>query len=528
MARVIKAPAVALATILLFTLPLFSKSKEVLLGEKAFSRGAHDTAKKHFEQAIENGDESGDPRFYIGLILEARRQYAESIPYFRAAAERPMQKKFRKAAYWKLVILCRQAKLYGEALRNIERLEEMGEKSEIFDKIRFEAENYQGRRDYKGNEHIRKAVALEKEYNERITNGDAAEDLGELIERIIAEYKLAIQQDARWKEYRWKIARYYEKLRRNNEALEVYRQIWEDGGDAGAAYKLGYFARKAGRYQDALTYFAAALEKDIEDPQMKFYLRYNAAQANYGLARYPEAFTHAKAARRLANELELKKKTLQSLKRVFCLSAVTNGKDEEEYCKFSKKEESAVFLNLLAMKRAIAAKTYDKAAIHATKIYEKPAVDEEENSATLPAYAMSDLPVAIGVLFRTEKYRAVLDLTERFRSTLETNADYYGWRAVSRFALKEYGSAVVEFEKLKKPTPSQMNLHLIALAHMGDFGSVKSKAAVYLKNAKAKDKLVANFRKLKVYEPLRREKDFESWLRSLTDQNATPKPEIQE
>ena len=98
MARVIKAPAVALATILLFTLPLFSKSKEVLLGEKAFSRGAHDTAKKHFEQAIENGDESGDPRFYIGLILEARRQYAESIPYFRAAAERPMQKKFRKAA----------------------------------------------------------------------------------------------------------------------------------------------------------------------------------------------------------------------------------------------------------------------------------------------------------------------------------------------------------------------------------------------------------------------------------------------
>lgn len=498
-----------------------AKSKEVLLGEKAYSRGSHEAAKKYFLQAIENGDETGDPRFYIGLILEARREYAESIPYYRAAAERPMQKKFKKAAYWKLVILCRQAKLYGEALRAVERLEEMGEKSETFDKVRYEAENYQGRREYKGYDSIRKATALEKEYNERIANGDKPEDAAELIERIIASYRQAISQDSRWKDYRWKIARYYEKLKWNKEAADAYRQIWEEGADAGAAYKLGYFARRSGDYRGALKYFAAALEKEIEDPQLKFYLRYNAAQANYGLGRYPEAFAHSKAARRLAADLELKKKTAQALKRVFCLSAASTANDDKEYCKFSKKTESAVFLNLHAMKRALAAKSYEKAAGFAAKIYENEAVEDDENGATLPAYAMSDLPVAIGVLFRTEKYRAVLDLTDKFKSTLDGQADYYGWRAVSRFALKEYGSAVIEFDKIKTLTPSQMNLHLIALAQMGDFAGVKSKGRLYLRNAKAREKITTNLRKLRVFEQVRREPDFENWV---SGKDAPPAP----
>lgn len=507
----------------LLTASLMAKSKEVLLGEKAYSRGSHEAAKKYFEQAIENGDETGDPRFYIGLIFEARRQYAESIPYYRAAAERPMHKKFKKAAYWKLVILCRQAKLYGEALRAVERLEEMGEKSETFEKVRYEAENYQGRREFKGYDSVRKATALEKELNERIANGDKPEEAADLIERIIASYKQAIAQDARWKDYRWKIARYYEKLKRTGEAGEAYQQIWEDGGDAGAAYKLGYFARRKGDYRGALKYFAAALEKEIEDPQLKFYVRYNAAQANYGLGKYTEAFAHAKAARRLTTDLELRKKTLLGVKRVFCLSAASTSNDDDEYCKFSKKTESPMFLNLFAMKRALAAKAFEKAAGFASKIYENGAVEDDENGATLPAYAMSDLPVAIGVLFRTEKYRAVLDLTEKFKSNLETQSDYYGWRAVSRFALKEYGSAVIEFDKIKVLTPSQMNLHLIALAQMGDFSGVKTKGRIYLRNAKAREKIASNLRKLRVFEQVRREPDFESWV-SGNDAKPSPAP----
>ena len=503
------------------TAHLSAKSKELLLGEKAYSRGSYDSAKKYFEQAIENGDETGDPRFYIGLILENRRQYAESIPYFRAAAERPMNKKFKKAAYWKIVILCRQAKLYGEALRAMERLEEMGEKSEIFDKIRYEAEQSPGRREFKGYDSIRKATALEKQYNERANGEDTGEDLSDLIEQIISAYKQAIAQDARWKDYRWKIARYYEKLKRNKEAIETYRQIWDEGGDASAAYKLGYFARKSGDYRNALKYFAAALEKEIEDPQLKYYIRYNAAQAHYGLGKYPEAWAHVKVARRLSNDLELKKKTLQALKRIYCLSAASNSQEDEEYCRFSKKSESAAFMNLYAMKKAIAAKGYEKAAGFATKIYEREAVEEEDNGNNLPAYAMSDLPVAIGVLFRTEKYRAVLDMTDRFKASLEKLPDYYGWRAVSRFALKEYGSAAIEFEKIKTLSPSQMNLHLIALAHMGDYAGVKTRGQIYLRNPKAREKISANLRKLRVFEPVRREKDFESWVSGTTP---TPSP----
>ena len=288
-----------------------AKSKEVVLGEKAYSRGSYDAAKQHFEQAIDNGDETGDPRLYIGLILEARRQYAESIPYFRAAAERPMQKKFKKVAYWKLAILYRQAKLYPESLRYVERLEEIGEKSELFEKIRMEAEGHHVGGNTKGYAEVRKAIALEKQYREKSAEGAESQDLCELADTIISAYNAAISADARLKEYRWKIALYHEKCKRMAEAERVYAQIWDESRDAAAAYKLGLFARKRKDYKTALKYFGGALENPPEDLQMRFYIHYNAAQAHYALGNLAEAYAHSKPARRLAGELELKKKTLQ-------------------------------------------------------------------------------------------------------------------------------------------------------------------------------------------------------------------------
>lgn len=499
---------------------LSAKSKEVLLGEKAYSRGAYDTARQYFQQAIENGDETGDPRLYIGLILEARRQYGESIPYFRAAAERPMTKKFKKVAYWKLVILYRQARNYPEALRYVERLEAMGEKSETFDKIRAEAESYQNTadgREFKGYAEIRKATALENEFRKRLAEKATLDEVIDIANEAIAAYQSAIVQDERWKDYRWKIAAIHEKLKQPAEAEAVYRQIWQYSKDASAAYKLGFIARRRGEYRTALQHFAAALEQPIEDPQLKFYIRYNAAQAHYALGNFKDSYAHARQARRLAADLELSKKTLIGLKRVYCLGKLSNREIDEDYCQFNKKEEHPLFLNLLEMKKAIAANQQEKAVRFAARIYESEATDQEEGTAKLPAYSMADLPVAIGVLFRSEKYRDVLELTERFNKILGKLADFHAWRAVSYFALKEYGSACIEFDKVKNPTPSQMNLHLMALAHTGDYAGVKAKAKMYLRHEKAREKLVRNFRTMRLYEPLRREADFETWLKSATE-----------
>lgn len=498
------------------------KSSEVVLGEKAYSRGAYDVARQHFQQAIENGDESGDPRLYIGLILEARRQYAESIPYFRAAAERPMQKKFKKVAYWKLVVLYRKAKLYPEALRYVERLEEIGEKSDIFEKIRAEAEGYQGQggRDLKGYGDIRKATALEKEFRERLAKGESPENVSEVGEAAVAGYKLAISQDERWKDYRWKIAGIYEKLKRPNDAQSVYKLIWEDSGDSSAAYKLGFIARKNGEYRAALRFFAAALEKPIEDPQLKFYIRYNAAQAHYALGNFKDSFAHARIARRLSDDVEVSKKTAAGLKRVYCLGKFSAAELDNEYCRFRKKEENPLFWNLLEMKKAIAAGEKEKSVRFASHIYEAEATDQDEGSNKLPAYCMADLPVAIGVLFRGEKYRDVLELTDKFSRNLSSIPDYHAWRGISHFALKEYGSATLEFDKLQKPTPSQMNLHLMSMAHTGDYAGVKARGSIYLKDRRARPKLVKNFRTMRLYEPLRREADFESWLAGMPEKKS--------
>lgn len=493
-----------------------AKSKDLVLGEKAYSRGSYDAAKQHFEQAIANGDETGDPRLYIGLILESRRQYAESLPYFRAAAERPMQKKFKKVAYWKLAILYRQAKQYPESLRYVERLEEIGEKSELFEKIRMEAEGYHGGSNAKGYSDVRKATALERQYKDKSTEGKDQAELCEIGDAIIAAYNAAIAADPRWKEYRWKVALYHERCKRMPEAERVYAQIWEEAKDAAAAYKLGLFARKRKEYKTALKFFAGALENPPEDLQMRFYIHYNAAQAHYALGNSAEAFAHAKPARKLANDLELKKKTQQALRRLYCLAKISNGLHDEEYCRFSAKQESKVFMSLYAMKRALANQNSAEAAQHAVQIYSGDTVDEDESGVSLPAYAMSDLPVAVGALFKEEKYRAVLELTARFKSQLQGFKDLNGWRAVSHFALKEYGSALVEFDQIKAPTPSQMNLHLMAMAHMGDISGIKTKGRIYLKDARARTKLTDNFRKMRLYETLRREPDFEAWLNEST------------
>lgn len=74
----------------------------------------------------------------------------------------------------------------------------------------------------------------------------------------------------------------------------------------------------------------------------------------------------------------------------------------------------------------------------------------------------------------------------------------------------------MEFDQIKAPTPSQMNLHLMAMAHMGDISGIKTKGRIYLKDARARTKLTDNFRKMRLYETLRREPDFEAWLNEST------------
>ncbi len=73
-----------------------------------------------------------------------------------------------------------------------------------------------------------------------------------------------------------------------------------------------------------------------------------------------------------------------------------------------------------------------------------------------------------------------------------------------------------------------MNLHLIALAQMGDYAGVKAKGRLYLRNARARDKISTNLRKLRVFEQVRREPDFESWVSGNETQPVpVPKPQPQ-
>ena len=75
------------------------KSDLTKKGEQAYAKANYDTALKIFKKSIQQGDMTGFPRFFIGIILETKRKYRESIKYYIEAVELPLEKQYQKAAF---------------------------------------------------------------------------------------------------------------------------------------------------------------------------------------------------------------------------------------------------------------------------------------------------------------------------------------------------------------------------------------------------------------------------------------------
>jgi len=477
-------------TILICMFDIFAtaKSKYVQLGEKAFSRAAYDQAQEYFEQAIESGDKTGDPHFYIGLILETKRKYNESIPYFKTAVEYPMSVKFKKAAYWKLVILLRESKQFSEALIYANYLEEMGEKSDLLDKLKIEAESGELNPSQKGFAQIKKGMELEKSLSDR----NPKKNLDEVYHEIIQFYDAAINENSAWGSFRWKIAQYYEKLRMPEKAQAEYLKIFSQIQDPNAAYKIGLYHKRRSEYSAALKYFSYALEKPNLDAQLHFYVRYTAAQAYYGSGNFQEALVYVNRAALLAEELDLKKKTRSQLSYFRCLCFVSNANPKDlAQCAFDKKFILPPAQYLFKMKLAHQNSRKDEAAKFAMRAFDKAESVEEEGA--IPRYALIDLPLAVQIVFSVERYADVIDLTDRFSEFLKAHEQYHKWRGVSYFAEKDYRGAHLEFKEADKLSPSQMHLHLLSLLNLQETILLKETLLKYL-NSSGREKIIKELR----------------------------------
>lgn len=104
MKKIIKIITICL-TILSFQ-PLYAGNYD--LGCKFFVRKNYDKARESFLKSLEYDSHNGNALYFLGEIEKIQENYADSENYFKQAVNEPILKKYKKLAYWNLIVFTEQ------------------------------------------------------------------------------------------------------------------------------------------------------------------------------------------------------------------------------------------------------------------------------------------------------------------------------------------------------------------------------------------------------------------------------------
>lgn len=284
-------------------------------GEKAYSRGAYETATSHFLKAIEKNEPTGEAAFFLANILEIQKDYSESLYYLHMSIDRGLSKQYKKSALWKAIVYSNYAGDYASVLEYIEKLEKLKVKSKKLEKLKEQAAE-QLTPDNMRAQDLEKII-VEKE--QRLKGRQPTSESIPIIQELLGHYQELLRIKPERVSLRWKIAESYVVLNQPARAWAEYIKIAEEMNSSQAWYKVGVYSRKAGQYQKALNSFAKVLDRKNVDPELIYYVRINAAQAHLGLKNYSKAMIHAK----LAQSQGVSNQKKQTAQVVICLSSVS-------------------------------------------------------------------------------------------------------------------------------------------------------------------------------------------------------------
>ncbi len=313
-----------IALFLVSVVPLLANSWTAR-GESAYSRAAYDTAAEYFQKAIEEGDSSGKPYFFLGAIYDIRKNYAQSASYYEQAVRRSLSSKYRKMALWKLVIYYDTIRRYPEALEHVNALEEIGVRHETLTAVRDRAQKSgSSSANPEVREKLNEAADAEKEYKDSPSETTA--------EKAAKAYHAAYRKDNEMTGAMAKAAFWYEKANEPALALKAYHSLYSREQNIRYAYKIGVLERKLRNYKTSLSYLALALEKP-ESKTMEYYLRLNAAQAHFAIGNYSSSRSHAEK----ALSLKQKKEAESTLEYLLCLNDRFLKTEKPAKCPVSEK-----------------------------------------------------------------------------------------------------------------------------------------------------------------------------------------------
>ncbi|MCB1201043.1 MAG: tetratricopeptide repeat protein [Leptospiraceae bacterium] len=494
------------------------------LGERAFARGSYDTALDYFTKAIEAKEPTGKAHFFTGQILENRKKFRESIPFYAVAVERGLPNDLRKAALWKLVILNERAGDWERTLAYVERLEQMGVRHTNLAKTRQRAETFLTPEKRRARNLIIEAHDLEENNKENFkTPGFYKREPG-ILRNIISKYREAISLDGVYENYRWKIAHYYEKLQDWRSALKEYEILaGTEKGKARAFYKAGIMHRRLGAFNESSNLLKEVLLLPGNDINLTYFTELNLAQSRLGESDFSESIVYAKKA--VQSSRKIKSRDSDSAMLTYCLGLyATDSTGKEKACKsilnqpatsFSGWRKSAYlilqgFEKIQDKKNPQAALKYWHTSLlppdNSESISEEETEDDEDQNEAWqapPLWMRSVVPKVAKAYAGLQSSEGLYLILKLYSKNVKSDPQYHYWYAKSAFAANRFSEAVSSFRKVEQLDKNDEREFWISLARSGYHSELESAFNRHLKKGFDKKEYIRFFTWLEADESFR-------------------------
>ncbi len=233
----------------------------------------YEKARKMFLKDIDVRDH-GDAYYFLGEIEKKEGNLDEAEEYFSKALERPMTRKYKKLAYWNIIVLLEEKRDYSAMVaRCIEFYEKMKESS-----ARSKVETLINKLLWTENERARE----EFKQGTRLKRKDS--------QKALESFREALSYDSRFLAARFEIGMYYYKQEMYSDALGYFRDVADKipfYGEVNLLVGNIYFSKRY--YRDAAYYFDRAIQYSFIGNKTESNIRMKRATCYYHTRDYDKA-----------------------------------------------------------------------------------------------------------------------------------------------------------------------------------------------------------------------------------------------
>ena len=283
---------------LMYSIETTGKRSEITKrAEIEYAKANYDEAYRLFREAIQKGDTTGKPRFFLGLIVETRRQYKESIGYFKEALQRSLDKKYAKVALWKVILYMHQVADRDQLFEYASQLRKIIGENKKLNEIVQDAEANAVPVHREAQKLLNEASSLEAAFLKDKNKKNFWQDHESKILETASIYEAVYRVDTRYGNYLWRSAYYYENTNQFEDALKNYQSILAfSPNNARVKYKIGIIYKKQMKYQLAEKYLHEVYKQRNLKPILNFYTAINLSQIYYFFKDFPRSNRFARKA----------------------------------------------------------------------------------------------------------------------------------------------------------------------------------------------------------------------------------------